>query len=61
MSEYTKEWVACSRAANRLADLVCLMYHPKDDLARRIFPTATWTEIIASELGIEIPDSEETV
>jgi hypothetical protein len=42
----------CYRAANRLADLVCAMYHPNDAKARCIFPIVTWAEIIASELGI---------
>jgi hypothetical protein len=48
------DWSACTRASNRLADLVCCMYHPKDELARKTYPTATWAEIIASELGIAI-------
>lgn len=47
------DFAACSRAANRLADLVCAMYHPKDKKARQTWPTATWAEIIASELGVE--------
>ena len=54
-----KQWKACTRASNRLADMVCMMYHPKDELARKVFPTATWAELIASELGIEIPYEEE--
>ena len=57
--EQRKQWVACTRASNRLADMVCMMYHPKDELARKVFPTATWAELIASELGIEIPYEEE--
>lgn len=48
-------WAQCVRASNQLADLVCSMYHPKDDKARKTWPTATWAEIIASELGIEVP------
>ena len=44
------DWAGCSRAANRIADLVAACYAPKD---RALFPTATWTEIIASELGID--------
>lgn len=51
-----ENWQSCCRAANRLADLVCMMYHPKDSQARVVFPTATWSEIIASELGIQIPE-----
>ena len=47
------EMSACHRAANQLADLVCLMYHPNDAKARETYPTATWAEIIASELGIQ--------
>jgi hypothetical protein len=49
-------WSDCIRASNRLADLVCAMYHPKDEKARKTFPTATWAEIIASELGISVPE-----
>ena len=52
-----EQWKACCRASNRLADLVCAMYHPGDVEARKTWPTATWAEIIASELGVEIPDS----
>jgi hypothetical protein len=51
-------WSNCCRVAGRLADLVCLMYHPKDEMARKVWPTATWSEIIASELGIEVPETE---
>ena len=51
------DWQACTRASNRLADLTCLMYHPKDEKARLTFPTATWAEIIASELGIDVPET----
>lgn len=54
----SNDWSACCRASNRLADLACAMYHPKDVKARVVFPTATWAEIIASELGIEVPDEE---
>jgi hypothetical protein len=61
MTEHSKEWIACSRAANRLADLVCAMYHPRDTKARATFPTATWAEIIAAELGVEIPNSDSEV
>ena len=57
--ENNKEWLACTRAANRLADLVCLMYHPGDKMARLTWPTATWAEIIAAELGIQIPETGE--
>ncbi len=52
-------WADCCRASNRLADLVCLMYHPKGEQARKTWPTTTWAEIIASELGIEIPGQED--
>lgn len=45
-------WAQCVRASNRLADLVCSMYHPGDDKARQTWPTSTWAEIIASELGV---------
>jgi hypothetical protein len=48
-------WAGCYRAANRLADLVCAMYHPKDEKARQTWPVSTWAEIIASELNIEEP------
>lgn len=51
-------WEGCVRASNRLADMVCLMYHPKDQKARDVWPTATWAEIIAAELGIEVPDTD---
>jgi hypothetical protein len=52
-------WAGCCRASNRLADLVCMMYHPKDEMARKVWPTATWAEIIASELGIEVPGEDD--
>jgi hypothetical protein len=51
-------WHGCCNAAGRLADLVCNMYHPKDAKARKTWPTATWAEIIASELGIEVPETD---
>jgi hypothetical protein len=47
------DFAACSRASNRLADLACATFCPNDKQTRKIFPTATWAEIIASELGIE--------
>lgn len=47
-----EKWEACVRAAGRLADLVCAMYHPGDVKARKTWPTATWAEIIAAELGV---------
>lgn len=53
-----KDWAGCCRAANRLMDMVCLMYHPGDTYTRKVAPTAAWAEIIASELGIEIPGVE---
>lgn len=53
-----EDWAACCRASNRLADLVCLMYHPRDKKVRKTWPTATWAEIIASELGIAVPESD---
>jgi hypothetical protein len=56
MTDNIKDWAGCCRASNRIADLVCLMYHPKDEQARKTWPTATWAELIASELGIEIPE-----
>jgi hypothetical protein len=52
---YSQGWLDCCRAANRLADLVCSMYHPKDEQARKTWPTATWAEMIAAELNIPIP------
>lgn len=52
------DWSGCCRASNRLADLVCMMYHAKDEKARKTWPTATWAEIIAEEVGINIPRSE---
>lgn len=52
------DWNGCCKASNRLADLVCAMYHPRNEQARRTFPTSTWAKIIAAELGIEIPDAE---
>ena len=53
-----QDWEGCVRASNRLADLVCAMYHPKEEKTRKTWPTATWAEIIASEIGVEIPESE---
>ena len=52
-------WEGCCRAANRLMDLTCFMYHPGNKEARLIAPTAIWAEIIAGELGIETPSEEE--
>lgn len=54
-----KDWTGCCRAACRLADLVCAMYHPGDPRARKTWPTATWAELIASELGITVPGEED--
>jgi hypothetical protein len=54
-----EDWAGCCRASNRIADLVCLMYHPGDKKARLTWPTATWAEIIASELDIQIPGQED--
>lgn len=47
-------WTACYRASNRIADTVYL----KPD-ERKLAPTATWAEIIASEMGIERPEQPE--
>lgn len=47
-----RNWESCYRAADRLADMVCAMYHPKDEKARQTWPVSTWAEIIAIELGI---------
>jgi len=51
-------WGGCCRASSRLADMVCSMYHPGDKKARQTWPTATWAEIIASELGVNVPESK---
>lgn len=48
------DWAGCSRAANRIADLVSAIYDPKN---RALMPTSTWSEIIASELGIDDPET----
>lgn len=53
------DWQGCCKAAGRLADLVCFMYHRQDEQARRIFPTSTWAEIIAAELNISTPEDED--
>lgn len=50
------DYSACSRASNRIADLVYASYFPGDQLARKVAATATWAEIIASELGINLPE-----
>jgi len=55
---FSEGWSGCVRASNRIADLVCAMYHPGDDKARKTWPTATWAEIIAAELDIAVPQSE---
>jgi len=59
-SEMTKEqleqWAACFRASNRIWDMVCAIHCPGDEFARAIAPTSTCAEIIASELGIEVPE-----
>lgn len=49
------DWKGCVSASNRLADLVCAIYHPRDQKARQAWPTATWAEIIAAELGVNVP------
>jgi hypothetical protein len=54
----TATWHECCNASNRLMDLVCAMHHPKDAYARKIAPTSTWAEIIASELHISTPEAE---
>lgn len=51
-------WEDCCNASNELADMVCAMYHPGDKKARETWPTATWAEIIARNLGIQIPQSD---
>lgn len=51
-----QNWQRCCNASNRLMDLVCAMYHPGDAKARQTAPTSTWAEIIAEELGLELPD-----
>jgi hypothetical protein len=50
------DWKACARASNRIADLVSAVNNPNDKEARKLMPTATWAEIIASELGIQVPE-----
>lgn len=52
-------WSACVKASNRLMDMVCAMYHSGDVKARLTAPTATWAEIIASELGVTLPSESE--
>lgn len=54
-----QDWAGCCRASCRLADLVCAMYHPDDPRVRKTWTTATWAEIIASELGIMVPGEED--
>lgn len=56
--EDREKWIACCRASNRIWDLVCAMYHPNDPRARQVAPTATCAEMIAAELGIEVPETE---
>lgn len=51
-----KDWISCVRAANRLLDITCYMYHPGDSKARVIAPVITWAGIIAEELGIDQPE-----
>lgn len=56
------DWHACCRASNRIADLVSAVYcvPAQAKALRRMMPTATWAEIIASETGIEMPSDRET-
>jgi hypothetical protein len=49
MSEPT--WADCYRIARRLARLAGWSGRERD-----IFPLATWAEIIAGELGVEVPE-----
>lgn len=56
--QYSEKWRACCRASGRIADMVCTMYHPGNKKARDTWPTATWAEIIAVELGIELPNQD---
>jgi hypothetical protein len=49
-------WKQCCQASNRIADLMCSMYHHGDAQARKVYPTATMAEMIASSLGIEVPE-----
>jgi hypothetical protein len=51
-----KAWHGCCVASNRIADLVCAMFYPGDVQARKTWPTATWSEMIASELNITVPE-----
>lgn len=53
---FSTGWGDCCRAATRLADLACATFCANNPKARQVFPTATWAEIIASELNVEIPE-----
>jgi len=44
-------WADCYRIARRLARLAGWSGRERD-----IFPLATWAEIIAGELGVEVPE-----
>ena len=59
LEDTRSDWEGCCKAANRLADLACALYHPNDKHSRKIFPVSTWAEIIAEELGVEIPGKSE--
>lgn len=51
-----QDWSNCVRASNRLADLMCAIYHPGDAETRKVATTATFAEIIAEDMGIHVPE-----
>ena len=51
-------WEGCCSAAGEIADLVCFMFYQgeKAKQARKTWPTSTWAEIIARNVGVETPE-----
>ena len=56
------QWIDCVRIARRLLRLsLSFQYRTKEELdsALAVAPISTWAEIIASELGVEIPEEQD--
>lgn len=53
---HPEDWEGCYRASSNIWDLVCAMYCPGDAQARLVAPVSTTAEMIAFELGIEVPE-----
>lgn len=53
-------WAGCMRASESIWDLICLSYHPGDELARKVAPTITYAGVIAQHLNVEVPGDDDS-